>query len=74
LSRSNEKLRESPATIIGEKRNVHRYLSTFPDSFHGDPADRIIVATARLHNLAIMTRDKKIIAYGKKRFVRAIKA
>ena len=32
-----------------------------PD-LHGDPADRLIVATARIHQLTLITYDKKIIA------------
>jgi len=32
-------------------------LDNLPASFHGDPADRIIVATARAHALALATRD-----------------
>ena len=35
-------------------------LHTLPMSFHGDPADRLIVATARTHALALATRDRKI--------------
>ena len=31
--------------------------SFLPGEFHGDPADRIIVATARINNLIIFTRD-----------------
>ncbi|MBW2097741.1 MAG: type II toxin-antitoxin system VapC family toxin [Deltaproteobacteria bacterium] len=34
-----------------------------PGSFHKDPADRIIVATARTHNLTLLTKDRKIIEY-----------
>ena len=34
-----------------------------PDDFHRDPTDRIIVATARTHNLTLLTKDKKIIEY-----------
>jgi PIN domain nuclease of toxin-antitoxin system len=34
-----------------------------PGDFHKDPADRIIVATARTHNLTLLTKDKKIIEY-----------
>jgi PIN domain nuclease of toxin-antitoxin system len=45
-----------------------------PGDFHGGPADRIIVATARIHNLTLMTRDTKIIKYAKKDFIKAIKA
>lgn len=34
-----------------------------PEPFHRDPADQIIVATARLHNLTLITTDGKIIDY-----------
>lgn len=36
---------------------------SLPDSFHQDPADRIITATARIHNLTLLTADKKILDY-----------
>jgi PIN domain nuclease of toxin-antitoxin system len=32
-------------------------------SFHGDPADRLIVATAILENASLVTRDEKIRAF-----------
>ena len=35
-------------------------LDSLPTGFHGDPADRIIVATARTHGLALATRDGNI--------------
>ena len=31
--------------------------------FHRDPADRLIVATARIHNLTLVTSDKKLIQF-----------
>ena len=31
--------------------------------FHADPADRILVATARLHRLLLVTTDRMILAY-----------
>jgi len=34
-----------------------------PGNFHKDPADRIIVATARADNMKLITKDKKIIDY-----------
>ena len=34
-----------------------------PGDFHKDPADRIIVATARINNISLITKDKKIIDY-----------
>jgi PIN domain nuclease of toxin-antitoxin system len=34
-----------------------------PGDFHRDPADRILVATARLHGLILLTADERILAY-----------
>ena len=36
---------------------------SLPPSFHADPTDRSIVATARIHGLSIVTGDRKILAY-----------
>ena len=35
-------------------------LDHLPSDFHGDPADRIIVATARAFDIPLATRDKVI--------------
>lgn len=35
-------------------------LDSLPASFHGDPADRLIVATARAHGLPLATYDRGI--------------
>jgi PIN domain nuclease of toxin-antitoxin system len=40
-----------------------------PQPFHGDPSDRIIVATARALGARLVTRDSKILAYSRKRHV-----
>lgn len=34
-----------------------------PGEFHHDPADQIIVATARIHDCPLLTVDKKILKY-----------
>lgn len=34
-----------------------------PGTFHRDPADQIIVATARVHGLPLLTADGKILDY-----------
>ena len=34
-----------------------------PGTFHNDPADQIIVATARTHNLSLLTADERILNY-----------
>ncbi len=37
--------------------------TTLPQPFHDDPADQIIVATAREENATILTKDKNILHY-----------
>jgi PIN domain nuclease of toxin-antitoxin system len=40
------------------------YRSTvLPKPFHDDPADQLIVATAREENATILTKDKRILEY-----------
>jgi PIN domain nuclease of toxin-antitoxin system len=39
---------------------------------HHDPADRFLMATARVMNLPIVTRDRRIIAHGEQGFLRVI--
>jgi PIN domain nuclease of toxin-antitoxin system len=43
-----------------------------PGTPPGDPADRIIIATAREHDLIIVTRDAAILAYAEAGHVRAV--
>ncbi|MBW2409306.1 MAG: type II toxin-antitoxin system VapC family toxin [Deltaproteobacteria bacterium] len=43
---------------------VLAYRSTaLPQTFHSDPANQIIVATAREENATILTKDERILAY-----------
>jgi len=51
-----------------------RESTQLPEPFHADPADRFLVATARVHGLALVTADKSILSYAKKGHVRAIRA
>ena len=37
--------------------------TTLPSPFHSDPADQIIVATARLHDATILTKDRLLLKY-----------
>ena len=43
--------------------------SHLPGTFHGDPADRIIVATARALKARLLTSDKNIRAYARQRHI-----
>ncbi len=48
--------------------------SFLPGEVHGDPADRILIATAIAYSAAILTADKNILSYGKQGFIRVIRA
>lgn len=42
-----------------------------PGSLHRDPADRLLIAQARLHNLRLVTADEQILRYPHVRHVDA---
>ena len=51
--------------VLGSERlspPERRSLDQLPPSFHGDPADRLIVATALCHGLPLATHDSAIQA------------
>ena len=37
--------------------------SSLPGNLHGDPADRLIISTARHLGIPVVTRDQRMIAY-----------
>lgn len=41
-----------------------------PGEFHGDPADRMIVATARITNGTLLTFNRQIIEYSRKGYIK----
>jgi PIN domain nuclease of toxin-antitoxin system len=45
-----------------------------PGAFHRDPADRMIVATARVTNAILMTRDRAILDYAAQGHLTALSA
>jgi len=48
------------------------HSSLMPGEPHKDPMDRILVATARLKNMILVTSDRSILSYGKAGHVRAL--
>jgi PIN domain nuclease of toxin-antitoxin system len=54
----------APATVELARLTpaVAAEVARLPEKFHRDPADRLIVATARVMKLRVLTRDKKISA------------
>lgn len=46
--------------------------SRLPGDFHGDPADRIIAATARKSGALLVTNDNQILTYGKQNYLKVL--
>ena len=58
-----EAIKNSGLRVIELTPEIAMDSCNLPGDFHQDPADRIIVATARTHNLTLLTKDRKIIEY-----------
>lgn len=55
---------EMPKLRLVPLSPVLAYRSTvLPQPFHNDPADQMIVATAREENATLLTKDERILAY-----------
>lgn len=60
---------EIPGTHLSEITARIAILSTqLPGEIHGDPVDRILIATAHEEGAVLVTCDAKILEYGKDRF------
>src|SRR5256885_10326822 len=51
---------ETMISVVPLDTQVVIAVDGLPATFHGDPADRLIVATARAHRLALATHDERI--------------
>jgi PIN domain nuclease of toxin-antitoxin system len=55
---------DQPGLALGELTPAILIEScSLPPPFHGDPADQIIVATARHHEAALVTKDESLRRY-----------
>ncbi len=54
----------SGVTVKAITPTVAALAAHFSDHFPGDPADRLIAATARAEGLSLVTRDARICASG----------
>ncbi len=50
-------------TLLPLEPEIAIESTRLPGSFHKDPADQIIVATARVHQCPVVTIDRRISAY-----------
>jgi PIN domain nuclease of toxin-antitoxin system len=67
-------LRLSKAAMTPLTWNILVEANSLPGVFHDDPADRIIVATARSQRLTLVTRDARILAYAQAGHVETLMA
>ena len=59
----SETLNKLKAETIPVTHEIALTAYELPGEFHRDPADRILVATAVVHNLTLMTADNRILEY-----------
>lgn len=57
-----EAARPDLVTIIPIDTNVAIALQELPENFHGDPADRLILASALSRNYELATRDRALLS------------
>jgi PIN domain nuclease of toxin-antitoxin system len=70
-----EKCLEAPGiTLCPITPEIAVQSASLPGTFHGDPADRLIVSTARIFGAPLVTRDQKILDYAKEEYIECIKA
>lgn len=65
-------VRDSKLTVAALSPSILVEAWSLPGQLHRDPADRILVSTARALDLTLVTRDRPILDYADKGHVRAI--
>ena len=74
----DEWVRQASATpgmqMLGVVPEIALESTRLPDGPHGDPVDRLLMASARVHNLTLITADEKILAYADQGHLKALKA
>lgn len=74
----DEWVRQASATpgmqMLGVIPEIALESTRLPDAPHGDPVDRLLIASARVHNLTLVTADEKILAYAEQGHLKALKA
>lgn len=66
----DEALTKSNVNVCPLSSEIAVDSCNLPGEFHGDPADRMIVATARALDAKLLTFDKEILKYAKGGFIR----
>jgi PIN domain nuclease of toxin-antitoxin system len=69
-----EELTSKGIAIVAMSKEIGTDAGTLPGGIHGDPGDRLIIATARALDCSLLTADRKILAYAAAGHLRAIDA
>lgn len=69
-----EALANPALTLVPLSPEIALDSTRLPGSLHADPADRILVATARRMGARLLTRDRKLIEYGRRGHVSVVPA
>ncbi|GHH22231.1 MULTISPECIES: type II toxin-antitoxin system VapC family toxin [Sphingomonas] len=69
-----ERLVEVGLVIADMTRQIALDAGSLPREIHGDPCDRIIMATARAYNCPLLTADTRLLDYGREGRLKAIDA
>jgi PIN domain nuclease of toxin-antitoxin system len=69
-----ESLKRTGIRVIPLSPEITVASTRLPGELHGDPSDRIIVATARHENAVLITRDRPLLSYASHGFMRALEA
>lgn len=68
-----QSIKELPGlSIIDLSPDIAAESTMLLDNFHGDPADRLIVASTKVENITLITRDHKILEWAKLGHIKAI--
>lgn len=69
-----ERLEEAGLVIADMSRHIALDAGSMPRQIHGDPCDRIIMATARSFKCPLLTADERLLDYGAAGWLKAIDA
>jgi PIN domain nuclease of toxin-antitoxin system len=67
-----EATRDGGLLLVPLSTRVLIESTRLPGDLHRDPSDRLLAATAREHGLALVTRDRELLRYGRRGHLRAI--
>ena len=69
-----EACRRTAIRVVPLSAEIAVASTRLPGELHGDPADRLIAATARHEGAILVTRDHSLLAYARRGYLHAIEA